>query len=51
MAKSKVVWSNEAIDTLDRILEYIFEEWGINPVIDLQNEIVTFVDNRSVHKY
>jgi plasmid stabilization system protein ParE len=95
MAKNKVVWSSEAIDALDHILEYVFEEWGINPVLDLQNEIerviiaignnkrlcpdskriglrkcilskqtsliykitksqleiVTFIDNRSVHKY
>lgn len=95
MAKTKIVWSTEALDNLDRILEYVFDEWGINPVLDLQNEIerliiaignnkklcpdskitglrkcvlskqtslvyrivksrleiVTFVDNRSEHKY
>ncbi|MNE26539.1 hypothetical protein D3C87_06100 [compost metagenome] len=39
MAKTKIVWSTEALDTLDGILEYIFEEWGINSVLDLQNEI------------
>lgn len=95
MAKTKIIWSTEALDNLDRILEYVFDEWGINPVLDLQNEIerliiaignnkklypdskitglrkcvlskqtslvyrivksrleiVTFVDNRSEHKY
>jgi len=95
MAKSKICWSNEALDKLDLIFDYIFEEWGINPVLDLQNEIerliiaigdnkklcpdskivglrkcvlskqtsliykitksqleiVTFIDNRSEHKY
>ena len=39
MAKNKIVWSKEALDALDQILEYVFEKWGINPVIDLQNEI------------
>jgi Plasmid stabilization system protein len=39
MAKSKVIWSTEALDSLERILDYVFEEWGINPVMDLQNEI------------
>ncbi len=39
MAKTKIVWSTEALDTLDGILEYIFEEWGIHSVLDLQNEI------------
>lgn len=39
MAKTKIVWSVEALNRLDSILEYIFEEWGINPVLDLQDEI------------
>jgi plasmid stabilization system protein ParE len=39
MGKTKVIWSEEALSALDSIMEYIFEEWGINPVIDLQNEI------------
>lgn len=95
MAKTEIVWSIESLNRLDSILEYIFDEWGINPVLDLQDEIerliiaignnkklcpdskiiglrkcvlskqtslvykvaksrveiITFVDNRSKHKY
>jgi len=39
MASTKIVWSDEALAALDHILEYVFEEWGINPVLDLQDEI------------
>lgn len=39
MVKAKVIWSNEALNALDQIMEYVFEEWGINPVLELQNEI------------
>lgn len=43
MTKTKINWSDEALDKLDRILEYIFEEWGINPVLDLQKEIESLI--------
>ena len=28
MTKIDVIQSNEALDSLERILEYVFEEWG-----------------------
>lgn len=39
MANTKISWSKEALDALDAVLEYVFEEWGIKPVLDLQQEI------------
>lgn len=39
MTGTDIIWSNEALDSLDHTLEYVFEEWGINPVLDLQEEI------------
>ncbi len=39
MPKYKIVWSDESILTLEKIMDYIFKEWGIQPIIDLQLEV------------
>ena len=39
MPKLKVIWSDESLQALDTIIDYIFEEWGIQPIMDLQYEI------------
>lgn len=36
MPKYKIVWSDESILTLEKIMDYIFEEWGIQTIVDLQ---------------
>ena len=39
MAKYKIIWSEEALSSLDLIIDFIFEEWGIKPILVLQDEI------------
>lgn len=39
MPKTTIIWSSEALDRLDDIFEYIYEEWGIATVLDFQNEL------------
>lgn len=39
MSKIKITWSSEALETYDKIIEYIFSIWGIKPVIQLHHEL------------
>lgn len=39
MPKNNIIWSDESLLVFDEIVDYIFEEWGIIPVLDFQNEI------------
>lgn len=39
MRNNTITWSAESITILEDILDYIYAEWGINTVIDFQNEL------------
>lgn len=43
MANIKVIWSDEALSSFEKIVDYVFNEWGIHPVLDLQYEIERLV--------
>ncbi|MFN5984100.1 MAG: type II toxin-antitoxin system RelE/ParE family toxin [Fluviicola sp.] len=39
MPKHIIIWSDESLLAFDEIVDFIFEKWGIIPVLDFQNEI------------
>lgn len=50
MPKYAVIWSSEALETLDEILEYIFETWGLQPTLEFQNDLTALITGITKNK-
>lgn len=50
MPKHHIIWSNDSLVVLDKIIDYVYEEWGIQPVLKLEHEIIVLVKALSKNK-